>query len=277
MKILKILNNNVIISVKKEEEVIVMGRGIAFNKKAGDEINENKIDKIFTLEDENITAKFKTLIADIPIEYMELSEKIINYAKMELGKKLDNSIYISLTDHIHFAIERHRNNIPIKNGLLWETKQLYKEEFEIAIEALNMIFEQFHIILPEDEAGFIALHLVNAQFSEDMSNVVDMTKVTQDIITIIKYHFKIEFDDNSLNYYRFITHLKFLAHRLVKGNHYKGESEDDLLNVIKKKYPEAYKCTEKIKKFVESQHRYQLTEEEMLYLTIHIQRIVKNK
>lgn len=277
MKILKILNNNVIVSVKDNEEVIVMGRGIAFNKKAGEEICETKIDKIFTLEDENITTKFKTLIADIPIEYMELSERIINYAKIELGKKLDNSVYISLTDHIHFAIGRYKNNIPIKNGLLWEIKQLYKEEFEISIEALNMIFEQFHIVLPEDEAGFITLHLVNAQFNEDMSSVVDMTKVTQDILTIIKYHFKISFDDNSLSYYRFITHLKFLAHRLVKGNHYRSEAEDDLLNVIQKKYSNAYKCTEKIKKFVENQHRYELTEEEMLYLTIHIQRIVKNK
>ncbi|RBW68649.1 BglG family transcription antiterminator LicT [Bacillus taeanensis] len=275
MKIVKILNNNVIISVKDDQEVIVMGRGIAFNKRAGDEINEEQIEKVFTLEDEDITKKFKTLIADIPIEYMELSEKIIHYAKIQLGKKLNDSIYISLTDHIHFAIERFNNNLPIKNGLLWETKHLYKEEFEIGIEALNMICDQFNVILPEDEAAFIALHIVNAQFNEDMTNTIDMTKVIQDILTIVKYHFKMEFDENSLNYYRFITHLKFFAHRLVKGTHYNNDDEDDLLNVIKNKYPEAYKCSEKIRKFVEKQYRYELTDEEILYLTIHIERVVK--
>ncbi|WP_413376749.1 BglG family transcription antiterminator LicT [Alkalihalobacillus sp. 1P02AB] len=273
MKIVKILNNNVIVSLKDDEEVIVMGRGIAFNKQAGEEVNQEQIDKIFTLEDADITKKFKTFIADIPIEYMELSEEIINYAKIQLGKKLNDSIYISLTDHIHFAIDRYNNSIPIKNALLWETKHLYKEEFEIGIEALNMIFEQFNVILPEDEAAFIALHLVNAQFNEDMTNIVDMTKVIQDILTIVKYHYKLEFDESSLNYYRFITHLKFFGHRLVKGNHYNSEQGDDLLNVIKNKYPEAYKCSEKIKRFVEKQYRYELTEEEMLYLTIHIERV----
>ncbi|MBM7587270.1 beta-glucoside operon transcriptional antiterminator [Bacillus pakistanensis] len=275
MKIVKVLNNNVIVSIKDKQEVIVMGRGIAFNKRAGEDINEEQIEKIFTLEDEEIIKKFKTLIADIPIEYMELSEKIINYAIIQLGKKLNDSIYISLTDHLHFAIDRYKNNLPIKNGLLWETKHLYKEEFEIGIEALNMICDQFNVILPEDEAAFIALHIVNAQLNEDMTNIVDMTKVIQDILTIVKYHFKMEFDENSLNYYRFITHLKFFAHRLVKGNHYNNEHEDDLLNVIKNKYPDAYKCTEKIRKFVENQYRYELTDEEMLYLTIHIERVVK--
>ncbi|WP_209122731.1 BglG family transcription antiterminator LicT [Alkalihalobacillus sp. BA299] len=275
MKIEKILNNNVIVSIKDKQEVIVMGRGIAYNKRTGDDINEEQIEKIFTLEDADITKKFKTLIADIPMEYMELSERIINYAKIHLGKKLNDSIYISLTDHIHFAIERYKNNLPIKNGLLWETKHLYKEEFEIGMEALNMICEQFNVILPEDEAAFIALHIVNAQLNEDMTNIVDMTKVIQDILTIVKYHFRMEFDESSLNYYRFITHLKFFAHRLVKGNHYNNEPEDDLLNVIKNKYPEANKCSEKIRKFVEKQYHYELTDEEMLYLTIHIERVVK--
>ncbi len=58
------------------------------------------------------------------MEYMELSEKIIQYAKHKLGKKLNDSIYISLTDHIHFAIERYNLNLPIKNELLWETNSL---------------------------------------------------------------------------------------------------------------------------------------------------------
>ncbi|WP_223701172.1 BglG family transcription antiterminator LicT [Sutcliffiella deserti] len=275
MKISKILNNNVIVSIKDDQEVIVMGRGLAFNKRVGEDIDEDKVEKIFTLEDQDITKKFKTLIADIPMEYMELTEDIILFAKQKLGKELNDSIYISLTDHIHFAIERYNQNLPIKNGLLWETKNLYKEEFEIGLEALNKICDRFNVILPEDEAGFIALHIVNAQFNEDMTNTVDMTKVIQDVLTIVKYSFKIEFDESSLNYHRFITHLKFFAHRLVKGEHHKNGQEDDLLNVIINKFPDAYQCSLKIKKFVEKQYRYELTEEELLYLTIHIERVVK--
>jgi beta-glucoside operon transcriptional antiterminator len=276
VKIGKILNNNAVISVKDNQETIIVGRGIAFNKRVGEDINEQQIDKIFTLENEDIMKKFKTLISNMPIEYMELSENIISYAKIKLGKKLNDSIYIHLTDHIHFAIERFKKNMPIKNGLLWETKQLYKDEYEIGLEALNMICEQFGVILPEDEAGFLALHFVNAELGEEMPVVQSMTKVMQEILTIVRYHFKIEFNEDSLAYYRFITHLKFFAQRLVKGNHYNSSTDEDLYHVIKNKYPDGFSCSLKIKKFIENSYTYELTDEEIIYLTIHIERVVKN-
>lgn len=277
MKIEKVLNNNAVIAIKDKQEVIIIGRGIAFQKHIGDKIDEHLIEKIFTLENEDILTKLKTLIADRPIEYMQLSEKIIAYAKMKLGKKLNESIYIHLTDHIYFAVERYKSHLPIKNGLIWETRQLYRDEYEIGIEALNMICDEFGIILPEDEAGFLALHIVNAELNEEMPVVQDMTKIMQEILTLVRYHFKINFNEDSLAFYRFITHLKFFAQRLVRGNHYNGSTDDDLYSVIEKKYPEAHTCALKVKKFIESTYTYVLTDEEMIYLTIHIERVVKSK
>lgn len=274
VKIEKVLNNNAVVAIQDGREVIVIGRGIAFQKRAGDQVPEEQIDKIFTLQNEDIQENFKTLIASIPLEYMKVSEEIIAYAKLKLGKKLNDSIYLHLTDHIHFAIERYRKNLPIRNGLLWETKQLYKDEYEVGLEALNMICDQFGVLLPEDEAGFMALHFVNAALNEEMPNIRSMTQVMQEVLTIIKYHFKMDFDENSLNYYRFVTHLKFFAQRLVKGKHYKNNNDDELFELIQKKYPEAHKCSEKIKKFIENNYTYQLTNEEMMYLSIHIERVV---
>lgn len=275
MKIEKILNNNAVISIKDKLEIIIIGRGIAFNKHAGDDINEQQIDKIFTLENQDIMKKFKTLITNMPMEYMNLSEKIIAYAKMKLGKHLNESIYIHLPDHIHFAVERYKSKLPIENGLLWETKQLYKEEYEIGMEALNMICDQLGVILPEDEAGFLALHIVNAELNEEMPNIRNITKVMQEVLTIVKYHFKITFDEESLIYYRFITHLKFFAQRLVRGTHYNKNNVDDLFNVVQTKYLVAYQCSEKIKKFIENNYTYELSDEEIMYLTIHIERVSK--
>jgi len=276
VKIEKILNNNAVISIKDNQEIIIIGRGIAFQKRAGDQIAEEQIDKIFTLENEDIMTNFKALIADMPIEYMQLSEKIIAYAKMKLGKKLNESIYIHLTDHIYYAVDRFKNHLPIKNGLLWEIRQLYRDEYEVGLEALNMICDQFGVILPEDEAGFLALHFINAELNEEMPVVHDMTKIMQEILTLVRYHFKIDFNENSLHFYRFITHLKFFAQRLVKGNHYDSSTDDDLYQVIQMKYPEAHTCALKIKKFIESMYTYVLTDEEMIYLTIHIERVVKS-
>ncbi|MDZ5610796.1 CAT RNA binding domain-containing protein, partial [Bacillus pseudomycoides] len=127
MKIAKIINNNVISAFNDQnEELVVMGRGMGFQKKIGGAVDKDKIEKIFKLHNKDVSEKFKTLLYEIPIEYMEVSEEIITYAKEKLGKKLNESIYVSLTDHIHFAIERNKKGIDIKNALLWEIKRLYK-------------------------------------------------------------------------------------------------------------------------------------------------------
>lgn len=276
MKIERVLNNNAVISTREEQEVIVIGRGIAFNKGVEDDINEKEIEKIFILENEDTSKKLKVLFGNMPIEYMDISEKIIKYAEEKLDKKLNDSIYIHLTDHIQFAIERYKKKLHIKNGLLFETKHLYKEEYDIGLEALNMICEHFGIILPEDEAGFIAFHIVNAELNEEMPALKNIAKVIQEILTIVKYHFKLVINENSLTFYRFLIHLKFFAQRLVKGNHYTNSTGDDLYDVIRMKYPDAHECTKKIKKFIDASYTYELTQEEMIFLTIHIERVVKN-
>ncbi|PLR76735.1 transcription antiterminator LicT [Bacillus sp. V3-13] len=274
MIIAKVINNNVI-SVMDEQnrELVVMGRGIAFQKKPGDAVDETRVEKIFKLDNKDVSEKFKTLLYEIPLEYMEASEEIINFAKQTLGKKLNDSIYVSLTDHINFAIERNKKGILIANALLWEIKRIYTDEYSVGLKALKMIEDKLGISLPEDEAGFIAMHLVNAELNEEMPNVVNITKLIQDVLNIVKYHFKIDIDEESLNYFRFLTHLKFFAQRLFSDANL--DSKDDFLyELVKEKHTEAFKCTQKIKEFIEKTHHHTLTKEEMAYLSIHIERVV---
>jgi len=194
-------------------------------------------------------------------------------AKSRMGRSLNESLYISLTDHIHFAVDRIKKGYEIKNVLLWEIKRFYKEEFSIGMEAIKLVKSKLNFELPEDEAGFIAMHLVNADLNQDMPNIANITKVMQNILNIVKYHFKMEFDEESLNYFRFVTHLKFFAQRLFSQMH----MEDDdpfLFDIVKTKHKEAFECTEKINKYVMNQFHYSLSDNEKLYLAIHIQRVV---
>jgi beta-glucoside operon transcriptional antiterminator len=274
MNIHKVINNNVVsVLDDQKKEMVVMGRGLAFKKKPGDPVDEALIEKVFTLENKDVYERFKTLLYEIPMEYMEISDEIISYAKDVLGKKLNESIYVSLTDHIHFAVQRHEKGLDIKNALLWEIKKLYKDEFAIGSKALAIIKDKLNIELPEDEAGFIAMHIINAELNEEMPNIVNITKVIQEVLNIVKYHFKIDFDEESLNYFRFITHLKFFAQRMFGKNYYTSD-DDFLYQTIKEKYKEAAQCTDKIADFVAKKYDYKLTKEEMLYLTIHIERVV---
>lgn len=277
MKIEKVINNNVLSAFNEQnQELVIMGRGIAFQKKPGDLVDEQKIEKVFLLKDNEIKDRFKTLLYEIPIEYMEVTEEIIHSAKVRLGRELNESIYVSLSDHIHFAIERTMKGLQIKNSLLWEIKRLYKGEFEIGKEALKKIENKMGIELPEDEAGFIAMHLVNAELNEEMPTMINITKVIEDILTIVNYHFGIRLNEDSLNYYRFVTHLKFFAQRLFSKT-YMEDSDNFLFEAVKNKYQDTYACTLKIKEYIRTQHEHELTNEEMLYLMIHIERMVKRK
>lgn len=276
MKIAKVINNNVVSVIKNDTELVIMGRGIAFQKRPGEELDQNKIEKVFTLENKQTSENFQLLLREVPIDLMVIVEEVIQLAQKQLGKKLDENIYVSLTDHINFAIERYKQGAEIRNALLWEIKQLYKEEFLIGLTALDKINKKFHLSLPEDEAGFIAIHLINAEMNEEVVNTMNITKFMQQIINIVKYHFNVEFDEDSLNYFRFITHLKFFVQRIMKGTHY--ENDDDYLYImIKQKHKEAANCTEKIKNYIKKEYNHELTNEEMLYLTLHIERVVNRK
>lgn len=278
MEILKILNNNVIVSQNEHgKEIIAMGKGIAFKKKVGELVSDEMIDKVYTLSDE-VFSKFEELLEEIPLEHVQFTDEIINYIKLELGKKIDDKIYITLSDHIYTSIERIKNGLSIKNVLLWDIKKFYKDEYKIGKHILDMIEESFDVRLPDDEAGFIAIHIVNATMDEDIDTVYEITKITQEVLNIVKYFFHIDFDEESVYYYRFISHLKFFAQRLVTHTAYEDNQNDDLLEVIKNKYKNAYACALKIKAYIMKNYNYCLSDEETLYLTIHIERIVyKNK
>lgn len=271
----KILNNNVVIAIDPEtkKEVIIMGSGIAFKRKVGQEIEEDKIEKKFVVDDKSMGNKLKALINKIPDGIFQLSHEIITYASKNLNRKLDKQIYISLSDHIAFAIKRYKNNIEIKNNLLDEIRRIHKDEFIIAVWAVNHINKRLNINLPEDEAGFIALHLVNASYQETAKESVEATNIIKGILNIIRYYYSVEFDENDLNYDRLLTHLKYFAKRVIT-NKQNNDGSNEFLKLAKKNYSEDFNCAEKIKQYIEKNYNYKIADDEMVYLTMHIHRVI---
>ena len=276
MIIKRILTNNaVVIDDENQQEKIVCDKGIAFKKRPGMEIDEMSINQTFILEGGGEYSRFEQLLKDVPLEYLELSSEIINMAKLEFAKKFKDNVIITLSDHLYVAIKRCREGMTISNPLLWDIKNFYEIEYDIGLRALELIKNKFHIQLPNDEAGFIALHIVNVELDEDnMDHIFQVTKVIQEIMTIVKYHFHAEFDTSNVYYYRFITHLKFFALRLLKDNQFNEDEENELLDVVKDKYCTSYECVLKIKDFLEKKYNYTLQEDEIVYLTIHVHRVV---
>lgn len=277
MIINRILNNNVVItSDDNGEETIVMGKGIGYQKSKGDIIDKEKINKVFKISNREVSDKFQELFNKIPIEHMKLSGEIIEFAESKLNKKLNEGIYISLSDHTYTAIKRIKNNITVKNALLWEIKRFYKKEFEIGLKALELIEEKTNIKLPLDEAGFIALHIVNAQLDIEQPKIQEITKLIEEILTIVRINFRIEFNEDSVFYYRFITHLRYFAQRLFSNKTYNSDTDEELVNIIKIKYAKEFECVNKIKTFISKKYNYELSNDEYVYLTIHIAKVIED-
>ncbi|WP_042461587.1 BglG family transcription antiterminator LicT [Neobacillus dielmonensis] len=275
MEIVKILNNNVVVSTNAaHQEIVVMGRGLAFQKKVGQEIDASKIEKTFVLETQGMTEKLAKLLKETPEKYLNIASKIIEYAQSQLSYKLDDYLYVALTDHLSFAISRHKQGIELKNPLQWEIRKYYKQEYQVALRGLNIIEEATGVRLGEDEAASIALHLVNSQLSgENMAAAIQVTEMVNNILNIVKYHFKMELDENSLNYERFLTHLRFFAVRFVRREKLEDTIDEFFYDQISLKYSEAFNCTQKIATYLESNFKWYLSRDEEIYLTVHIHRV----
>jgi beta-glucoside operon transcriptional antiterminator len=274
MQIDRILNNNVVITLgENQQETVVMGKGIGFQKKPGESINPQLIEKIFSLNNP-YSDHFKALLEQVPASCISATEEIIALAKTRLATKLHASVLISLVDHLHYALQRFAENITIPNALLWAIKKLYASEFAIGKESLQIIYRHTGVLLPEDEAGYIALHLVNAQLNDNMQNTMKITRFMQDILSLVQYHFALEYNEDSLSYQRFITHLKFFAQRIFDRK-FVNNDDPSLPRLVREKYVASHECAEKINKYIALHHDHALTEDELMFLTIHIEQLRK--
>lgn len=269
----KVINNNIISAYEKSgAEVIVMGRGIGFKKKQGEVVPADQISKIFRIKSRTLAEQFKELLANMPLERVRISDEIISHAKDHLKLKLNQSIYVTLTDHINFAIERVSQGIEPQNALLWEIKRFYPQEFQLGIYALELIQDRLDILLPEDEAGFIALHFVNAEYGTDIRDAVKFPDQMQAIVDIVERDLGILLDESSLHYERFMTHIKFLIQRIYRKELLSSEDRE-LSLLMQRKYPREYQCSLKVAEYIMQATGSRLSEEEIMYLSVHIRRV----
>ncbi len=269
----KVINNNIISAYEKSgAEVIVMGRGIGFKKKQGEMVPADQISKIFRIKSRTLAEQFKELLANMPLERVRISDEIISHAKDHLKLKLNQSIYVTLTDHINFAIERVSQGIEPQNALLWEIKRFYPQEFQLGIYALELIQDRLGILLPEDEAGFIALHFVNAEYGTDIRDAVKFPDQMQAIVDIVERDLGILLDESSLHYERFMTHIKFLIQRIYRKELLSSEDRE-LSLLMQRKYPREYQCSLKVAEYIMQATGSRLSEEEIMYLSVHIRRV----
>ena len=279
MLIKQVFNNNVVLVYDefKNREYILTGKGLGFQKKKGMVVDIDKVEKKFISDDTSVKKRLIALTEEIDPYIFDVSSEIIGKIEKFLGEDLYKYIYLSLTDHIAFAIKRLNEGILVRNTFLYEIKRVYKREFEAGKLAVDYLNTKLGIDMPEDEAGFIAIHIVNSYYqgnSEKYQEDIKVLKILKDVLNIIRYYYKIEYKEDDLDYGRLVTHVRFFAKRVLLNKRL-DDNNDDLLELVKIKYCKAYGCVEKINDYIVNNYFYEIGNDEKLYLTLHIDRVTK--
>ncbi|GCF93325.1 transcription antiterminator BglG [Enterococcus florum] len=273
MKIKKILNQNAVLVEDQGEEKVAIGKGVGFGKQRNDLIHSREIERLFVMEPEG-QQKLQNLLNQINEKYFFAAEAIIDHAETVLMEKLNEHIFVALTDHIAFAAQNIVNGIVIRNKLLSEIEVLYGEEFGIAQWAVDYLNRTLEIPYGYDEAGYIAIHIHSARMGKS-SNYASIREITiiSDVIHVIEKEVAIDIRSKelALDYSRLANHLRLLLQRYHNQRY--AVLDQEIIEMVRKKYPESYQIAKKVRVFLMKNYQLAITTEELGYLAIHVERL----
>lgn len=277
MKISQILNNNVALVKRGGNEVFVVAKGIGFRKKKGQEISEEEVEKMYILDSFDMLDHFSYLLSHSDPNDILLINNIISYGEKRLNIEASDYLSLALLDHLEFLLKRVEKQQFIKSPLIWDTKRYYPDHFKVGLKALKMIEEQKGLQLPEDEAVSLCLHFVNMEESrENRKDYVIEMRTLADLVSIIEHHFNVTLDEESTNYMRFTTHLQYFVQRIIEGKIFNDGSEIlELYKQVSQLYPESFKAVQKMKIYVQSEFKLDISVNEETYLMLHINRVTE--
>ncbi len=274
IEVKKGLNNNVLIADHPTfGEVILIGKGIGFNRKKGDRLEEGQAEKMFVLKDEKEQANYIKLLPFVENDLHEAIISSIELIKKRTDSQLNEHIHVALTDHLMFAVNRIAKGMEFKNPFLVETKTLYPTEFEIAKEVVQLIKEKSGIELPDGEVGFVALHIHSAVMNRNLSDVNKHSQLVTKLVQIIEESLNIIIDKEGIDYTRLVRHIRFTIERVNNGE--TVEEPEKFAILLKEEYPVCYNLSWKLIKVMQQTLKKQVCDAEAVYLTMHLQRLQK--
>lgn len=267
--VIKALNNNMVLIKEQGVEKILLAKGIGFNKKFGDILEDNlEVDKVFSIEDKKNQENLKEVYNRVDGEFVAICEEALAEISEELGEELNETIHIGLIDHLAIAMKRLKNKEQINNPFIVEIETLYSVEFEMAKKIVNKLQDKYEIDFPEGEIGFITLHIHSARNGKMLSNSIKYSYLSNKIIIYIEEKFNSKIDKRSLDYARFLSHVRFTIERVLTDIVLKN----DLTEIIKKSYPVSYEIAEGASKIIEETLDKKVCDDEVAYIAMHVER-----
>ncbi|WDV47322.1 PRD domain-containing protein [Clostridiaceae bacterium M8S5] len=269
--IVKILSNNVVLVSQNEQNYILVGKGIGFNKKKGTILEDvSNIEEKFISLNGLKENEYENFLNKVDPKIIEIVKDIIEMVKNELGEELNSNIHVGLIDHIDFAIQRLKKGIKIINPFLVETKMLYPKEYVLAQKAVDILEDRLKINIPDAEIGFLTLHIYGGRGQINKSEALANSKMMNAIVNYVQKKLNIIIDKSSFEYKRFFMHIKGVVDRITN----KKTIKNVMLLKIKEEMMVEYKVAYDISKIIErTWNSSKIPESEIGYIALHLHRL----
>jgi transcriptional antiterminator len=269
-EVVKVFNNNVLLAKQNTTEKILIKSGIGYGRKPGERIaHDFPVDKIFVIENPDTSGRFHQLLTEVEPNLVGLCEEILWMISLEINETLHEEIHVRLIDHIAFALYRLSQNDAIENPFVVEIQTLYNQEFAIAAKVVAILEKNTGLAIPDSETGFIALHIYSLRNREKPLNSIKCAYVCNSIVELIEDELQLEIDRRSIDYARFVCHIRFAVERIARGM----KISNDLLASIKKTYKCSFKLARQVSRIIEEELNLTVPETETGYITMHIERL----
>lgn len=267
LRIIKILNNSALLVSDSKQSFILLGKGIAFNRKA-DEI----LPIGFTYEQRfgllRSSRSFEQLISQHKPEIIDLVFKTVQEFMFD-ENQITAEALVAFCDHIATMYDRVVKHESIENPFLMETKTLYPESFKSASLLIDQVNKKYCVEIPEAEIGFIALHLQKISSKDKSINVNVMNNIIFTVTNLLTEKYNYTLDKESVKFAQFITHIKFVVLRLVR----KESPNNEMTEIILSKYAQFKPLASEIVKVIEEETSSNLNIDELAYLMMHVSRL----
>lgn len=274
MKVIRVLNNNAAIADDDAgERVVVLGKGLGHGRRPGDDVDAGLIDQTFFAGPSHTLERLAAVVSDISLDVMECAARIGELAHERLQVRMTQALVLPLADHLSFAVRRMREGVEVDYPLRWEIAQLYPRELAIGRDGVALANRALGIRLPPDEATSIALHIVNAHFATDgLQSTISMTARIRQVLDIVSAALDMPLAEGEMNVSRFVTHLRYLFVRLDSGAQFTDDNPQ-MLEGIRSAHPQAYACAQRVRAVL-ALGGSPLTDDETVYLSLHIARLI---
>lgn len=259
MKINKILNNNYVTSSSDEMgEVVIMGPGVGFRKKIGDDIDSKTIEKTFCIT----TGKETNISGSI---HYKLARKIVKKASKKWHAQFYDEVIGMIANYLSFVMQAKDDNKQLFRSIKDEQCQ---NDFES--EIIKYIKEKTNVELSNTEIKYISQCLKNYLIIETFNkNHIDI--LFGEIVHIIEKTFSIKIKKDQSQYGTFKNNILLLAESVIK---FEGERSSKKLTLINES--KSSKCTNIVSKFISDKYKYNLSVKEIIFLDKNIEEIMLN-